>query len=71
MHFITASEDYTARIWDAATRKEIAVLRGAAPIVNSAAFSPVGTRIVTASSERTARIWDAATSKAIAPAISR
>jgi WD40 repeat protein len=45
-----------ARIWDAATAKEIAVLPYSA---NSAAFSADGMRIVTALG-KTARIWDAA-----------
>ena len=35
-------------------------------LVNSAAFSPDGARIVTASGDKTARIWDAATGKEIA-----
>ena len=56
---VTASADKTARIWDAATAKEIAVLRGHEGAVNSAAFSPDGSRIVTASADKTARIWDA------------
>ena len=63
---VTASWDKTARIWDAATGKEIAVLRGHENDVTSAAFSPDGTRIVTASRDKTARIWDAATGKEIA-----
>jgi len=63
---VTASGDKTARIWDAATAKEIAVLRGHDGFVTSAAFSPDGTRIVTASADKTARIWDAATAKEIA-----
>ena len=63
---VTASRDRTARIWDAATAKEIAVLRGHDDVVNSAAFSPDGSRIVTASWDKTARIWDAATAKEIA-----
>ena len=54
--FITASSDRSARIWDAATAKEIAVLRGHENIVTSGAFSPDGTRIVTASSDKSARI---------------
>ena len=58
--------DKTARIWDAATGKEIAVLRGHDGSCTSAAFSPDGTRIVTASADKTARIWDAATGKEIA-----
>src|SRR5262249_45079706 len=53
-------------IWDAATAKEIAVLRGHENIAVSAAFSPDGARIVTASDDKTARIWDAATAKEIA-----
>jgi WD40 repeat protein len=56
---VTASDDNTARIWDAATAKEIAVLRGHGNAVWSAKFSPDGSRIVTASGDKTARIWDA------------
>src|SRR6516162_3459757 len=56
---VTASEDKTARIWDAASAKEIAVLRGHDNYVWSAVFSPDGSRIVTASRDKTARIWDA------------
>src|SRR5262249_18152095 len=55
---VTASSDNTARIWDAASANEIAVLRGHEDEVRSAAFSPDGSRIVTASKDRTARIWD-------------
>ena len=62
---VTASRDKTARIWDAATAKEIAVLRGHDDFVNSAAFSPDGSRIVTASNDKTVRNWDAATAKEI------
>ena len=62
----TASRDKTARIWDAATGREIAVLRGHTGLVTSATFSPDGTRVVTASADKTARIWDVATAKEIA-----
>jgi WD40 repeat protein len=61
---VTASNDKSARIWDAATAKQIAVLHGHDDRVNSAAFSPDGSRIVTASGnlpsgpDNTARIWD-------------
>ena len=63
---VTASSDNTARLWDAAAGKEIAVLRGHDNPVWSAAFSPDGTRVVTASDDNTARLWDAAAGKEIA-----
>jgi WD40 repeat protein len=53
--------DKTARIWDARTGAQLAVLSGHGDFVNSAAYSPDGTRIVTASIDKTARIWDART----------
>ena len=56
---VTASDDGTARLWDAASGAEIAVLRGHESVVWSAAFSPDGKRIVTASDDGTARLWDA------------
>ena len=64
-HIVTASDDKTARIWDAATGDEIKVLRGHENSVLSAVFSPDGTRIVTASWDRTARVWDVATGNEI------
>jgi hypothetical protein len=55
-HILTVSDDKTARLWEAASGKEIAVLEGQESLfgktenrVNSAAFSPDGVRIVTAS----------------------
>jgi WD40 repeat protein len=63
---VTASEDRTARIWDAATGKPIGEpLKGHEGAVESAAFSPDGQRIVTASEDETVMIWDAASGKAI------
>jgi TolA-binding protein len=63
---VTASEDKTARIWDASTGNAIAILRGHESYVYFAAFSPDGTRIVTTSNDRTARVWDTVTFKVIA-----
>jgi WD40 repeat protein len=63
---VTGSDDYTARIWDAETAKEIAVLRAHEGGVSSTAFSPDGERIVTGSYDRTARVWDAASAKEVA-----
>lgn len=53
-------------MWDAVSGAEIALLRGHEDRVESAAFSPDGTRIVTASSDRTARVWEAASGAEIA-----
>lgn len=67
----TASNDGTARIWDAATGSElVAPLRHGwrgigSGAVRSVQFSPDGQRIVTASRDRTARIWDAHSGKAL------
>ena len=63
---VTASDDKTARIWDAATGAQLAVLSGHNDVVDSAAYSPDGRRIVTASDDKTARIWDAATGAQLA-----
>src|SRR5947208_4715 len=63
---VTASSDRTARLWDATSGAEIAVLRGHEGYVWSAAFSPDRTRIVTASEDKTARLWDAASGAEVA-----
>jgi WD40 repeat protein/TPR repeat protein len=60
---VTASNDKSARIWEADTGKQFAVLSGHDQAVRTAAFSPDGRRIVTASADQTARIWDAATAR--------
>jgi WD40 repeat protein len=62
----TASFDRTARLWDAETGTEIAVLIGHEGSVWSAAFSPDGRRVATASEDNTARLWDAKTGTGIA-----
>ena len=63
---VTASDDKTARVWDAETGKPIGEpLKATRVRCWSAAFSPDGKRIVTASSDETARIWDAETGSSI------
>jgi WD40 repeat protein len=63
---VTASWDKTARLWEAATGRPLAVLEGHGGNVIAASFSPDGTRVVTASDDHTARLWDAATGRPLA-----
>jgi WD40 domain-containing protein len=62
---VTASEDQTARVWDAASGKATAEPMRHDGGVYSAQFSADGQRVVTASGDHTARVWDAASCKAI------
>ena len=63
---VTASNDRSARIWNALTGAEMTVLRGHSELVADAAFSLDGSRTVTASYDGTVRIWDASTGGEIA-----
>ncbi|HWA08056.1 MAG TPA: TIR domain-containing protein [Opitutaceae bacterium] len=56
---VTASEDHSARIWNAANGRLVATLDHPA-CVNSATYSPDGRWIVTACDNGTASLWDAA-----------
>mgnify|MGYP002629194182 CR=1 FL=1 len=64
---ITASEDNTARIWDATNGKELSVLSGHTARVSSVAFAPGEnpTRAVTASQDGTVKLWDTQANKEI------
>jgi hypothetical protein len=55
---LAGSRDNTARLWDAATGREIRVFKGHENRVTSVAFSPDGARVLTGSAEKTARLWD-------------
>jgi WD domain, G-beta repeat len=55
---VTASADKTARIWDAASGRELMTLSGHAEALTSAAFGADGKHVVTASQDKTVRIWD-------------
>jgi WD40 repeat protein len=55
---VTASADNTARVWDASTFAEIAILRAHTNSVRSVAVSPDGKRIVTGSRDNTVRVWE-------------
>ncbi len=62
---VTASSDKTARVWDAASGKQIGESMEHAGAVRSAQFSPDGQRVVTVSNAKTAQVWDAASGKQI------
>jgi hypothetical protein len=53
-------------VWDVAKGQEMAVLRGHSSTIESAVYSPDGSRIATASRDCTARIWNASTGTLIA-----
>jgi WD40 repeat protein len=63
---IAAIWDGTARVWDTASGKEIAILRGHTGKVSLAEFSPDSTRAVTAGEDLTGRVWDVASGRQIA-----
>jgi WD40 repeat protein len=66
--FVTASQDYTARVWDAQTGEPTGPVLTADPNapdtteceLDTAYFSPDGKEVVTASGDGTARVWDLA-----------
>ena len=60
---VTGSEDQTAKVWEAASGKELLTLKGHSDGINSVAFSPDGQRIVTGSGDQTAKVWEAASGK--------
>jgi WD40 repeat protein/tetratricopeptide (TPR) repeat protein len=64
---LTASEDGTARLWDAAIGQPLGRPLDYQDGVSAAAFAPGGKAVVTASKDTTARIWDVATGQPIGP----
>jgi WD40 repeat protein/serine/threonine protein kinase len=60
---VTGSVDQTAKVWEAASGKELLTLKGHGGEIWSVAFSPDGRRIATGSADQTARVWEAATGR--------
>nr|HET6904249.1 protein kinase [Ktedonobacteraceae bacterium] len=57
----TASDDYTAQVWDATTRGNAIIYRGHSLYVEGVAWSPDKPYIVSGSADGTAQIWNATT----------
>jgi WD40 repeat protein len=62
----TAGADGTVRLWDVATRRNLATLRGHRDTIYYLAFSPDGRWLASGSAEGVAKVWDLATRRAIA-----
>jgi WD40 repeat protein len=61
MRIVTSSADGTARLWNATTGAEIAVLRDHEGAVETAVFNPAGASVLTVLDNYAAEIWDAKT----------
>jgi len=60
---VTGSHDHTAKVWEAASGRELLVLTGHSDWINSVTVSPDGQRIATVSDDGTAKLWEAASGR--------
>jgi WD40 repeat protein len=67
----SASDDFTAQVWDVTTGEWIAQLNGHTSKVLRVTFRPDGTRLATASSDGTVRQWDPKTGREMEPPYKR
>jgi WD40 repeat protein len=58
-------EDNTVRLWDAASREEVALLEGHGGPVTSVAFSPDGQLLASGSADQTIILWNALTHRIV------
>lgn len=59
----SAGWDQTAKVWDAASGRELLTLSGHTNKLTAIEFSPDGARIASASHDRTVKIWDSVTGR--------
>jgi DNA-binding beta-propeller fold protein YncE/lysophospholipase L1-like esterase len=60
---VTSGGDGTARLWEAASGKELRQFKGHDDAVECAVFAPNGKTVLTCSWDQTARLWDVATGR--------
>src|SRR4051794_29171285 len=59
----SGGDDKTIRLWDVATRKQRASLKGHTDLVWSVAYSPDGEALASVSKDTTIKLWDVQTGK--------
>ena len=62
---LSAGDDATLRLWDAASGEALLTLSGHNGGVRACAFSPDGQRLLSAGADATLRLWDAASGEAL------
>ncbi|HEY0753028.1 MAG TPA: NB-ARC domain-containing protein [Ktedonobacteraceae bacterium] len=62
---VSASNDGTLKVWDAASGEERLTLRGHSSVVIGCGYSADGSRIVSASEDNTLKVWDAASGRCL------
>ena len=61
----TGSVDQTAKVWDAASGREVLTLHAHNRPVTSVAWSPDGNQLATGSVDQTAKVWDATSGREV------
>jgi nucleoside phosphorylase len=65
-HVVSASADRTLKVWELASGRAVATLRGHTRWVNACAVTPDGRHVVSASSDHTLKVWELASGRAVA-----